>query len=65
MTDDGAAKIQVGTRLGSGLTVLGIVDDRGDEPVYLVWHHKSWCPMLCKVLRSKEAAQRIGRTRSA
>jgi serine/threonine protein kinase len=58
MTDDGAAKIQVGTRLGSGLTVLGIVDDRGDEPVYLVWHHKSWCPMLCKVLRSKEAAQR-------
>jgi len=55
---EGASKIKVGTRLGSDLTVLGIVDDRGEEPVYLVWHHKSWCPMLCKVLQSKEAAQR-------
>src|SRR5665213_64097 len=53
-----ASKIEVGVRLGENLTVLGIVDDRGDEPVYLVWHHKSWCPMLCKVLRSQEAAQR-------
>jgi serine/threonine protein kinase len=49
-------KIKVGTRLDPDLTVLGIVDDRGAEPVYLVWHHKSWCPMLCKLLRSKEAA---------
>jgi len=58
MTNTGAAKIRVGTRLGSDLTVLGIVDDRGDEPVYLVWHHKAWCPMLCKVLQSKGTAQR-------
>ena len=50
--------IKVGTRLGSDLTVLGIVKDRGRESVCLVWHHKSWCPMLCKVLPSKEAAQR-------
>jgi eukaryotic-like serine/threonine-protein kinase len=54
----GASKIQVSDRLGTDLTVLGIVDDHGDEPVYLVWHQKSWCPMLCKVVRSKEAAQR-------
>jgi serine/threonine protein kinase len=53
-----ASKIEVGTQLGSNLTVLGVVDDRSDEPVYLVWHHKSWCPMFCKVLRSQEAAQR-------
>jgi|SRR5579862_1679815 len=53
-----APKIKVGTRLGSNLSVLGIVDDRGTEPVYLVWHHKSWCPMLCKVLQSEEAARR-------
>jgi serine/threonine protein kinase len=52
------SKIEVGARLGSNLTVLGVVDDRGDEPVCLVWHHKSWCPMLCKVPRSLEAAQR-------
>jgi serine/threonine protein kinase len=55
---EGASKIGFGTRFGSDLTVLGIVDDRGNEPVYLVWHHKSWCPMLCKVLQSMEAAQR-------
>ena len=55
---EGASKIGFGTRFGSDLTVLGIVDDRGSEPVYLVWHHKSWCPMLCKVLESMEAAQR-------
>jgi eukaryotic-like serine/threonine-protein kinase len=53
-----ARKIKVGARLGSNLTVLGIVDDRGPESIYLVWHHKSWCPMLCKVLRSEKAAQR-------
>jgi eukaryotic-like serine/threonine-protein kinase len=53
-----AANTEIGSRLGSDLTVLGVVDDRGEEPVYLVWHHKSWCPMLCKVLQSKEAAQR-------
>ncbi len=58
MTDGGASKIRIGTPLGRNLTVLGVVDDRGDEPVYLVWHHKSWCPMLCKVLESKVAAQR-------
>src|SRR5271169_2813816 len=55
---EAASKIKVGGRLGPDLTVLGIVDDHGDEPVHLVWHHPSWCPMLCKVLRSKEAAQR-------
>jgi serine/threonine protein kinase len=53
-----ATKIEVGTRLDPDVTVLGVVDDRGAEPVYLVWHHKSWCPMLCKVLQSKEAAER-------
>ena len=55
---EGISKIGVGARLGPDLTVLGVVDDHGDEPVYLVWHHKSWCPMLCKVLRSKETAER-------
>jgi serine/threonine protein kinase len=53
-----ASLIKVGARLGSDLTVLGIVDDHGSEPVYLVWHHKSWCPMLCKVVQSTEHAQR-------
>ena len=38
--------------------MLGIVTDRGREPVYLVWHHKSWCPMACKVFESSEQAKR-------
>jgi serine/threonine-protein kinase len=52
------SQIKVGTRIGADLTVLGIVDDGGLEPVYLVWHHKSWCPMGCKVFKSTEQAQR-------
>jgi eukaryotic-like serine/threonine-protein kinase len=52
-----AVKVEIGTKLGPDLTVLEIVDARGDEPVYLVWHRQSWCPMLCKVGRSKRAAQ--------
>ena len=51
-------EIKVGTRLGADLTVLGIVDDGGREPVYLVWHHKSWCPMGCKLFKSEEDARR-------
>ena len=54
---ESALRIEVGTRLGSDLTVLGVVDARGTEPVFLVWHHKSWCPMLCKVAQSKKQAQ--------
>src|ERR1700722_11234384 len=52
------SRIKVGTRLGPDLTVLGIVTDRGRGPVLLVWHHKSWCPMACKVFKSSEQAQR-------
>ena len=55
---EATSKIEVGARLGPDLTVLGIVDDHGDEPVYLVWHQKFWCPMLCKVLQSEETTQR-------
>lgn len=54
----GISKIKVGTTLGPDLTVLGVVDEGGEEPVYLVWHHRSWCPMLCKVSRSEKDARR-------
>jgi serine/threonine-protein kinase len=52
------SRVKVGTRLTSELTVLGIVDDRGGEPIYLVWHHGSWCPMACKVFETRKEAQR-------
>jgi serine/threonine protein kinase len=61
LTSADSSRIEIGTRLGADLTVLGIVDDRGGEPVYLVWHHKSWCPMACKVFASPEDALREGR----
>ena len=52
------SRIKIGTRLGTNLTVLGVVDDHGQEPVYLVWHHKRWCPMACKVFKSAKDARR-------
>ena len=58
LTPASSSRIKVGTRLGADLTVLGVVDDRGGEPIYLVWHHKSWCPMACKVFNFPDEAQR-------
>ena len=52
------SRIKVGARLGSDLTVLGIVDDYSSGLIYLVWHHKFWCPMACKLFKSEEEAQR-------
>ena len=48
---------KTGSMLGSHLTVLGLIDGGGCEPVYIVWNHKSWCPMACKVMQSYENAQ--------
>lgn len=47
----------VGEKLSDGLTVLGHIDTGGIEPVYIVWHHASWCPMACKVMQSAQRAQ--------
>ena len=46
-----------GAKLSDGLTVLGHIDTGGDEPVYIVWHHASWCPMACKVMTSPQRAR--------
>ena len=58
LTPAGSSQIEIGTRLGTELTVLGIVNDQGSEPVYLVWHHQYWCPMACKVFESHDGARR-------
>lgn len=42
---------------GKGLTPLGGIDLGSDEPVYIVWHHASWCPMACKVMKSERRAR--------
>ncbi len=48
---------KIGSMLGSHLTVLGVIDGGGCEPVYIVWNHQSWCPMACKVMQSFENAE--------
>jgi serine/threonine protein kinase len=49
---------KIGSKLGPYLTVLGVIDGGSEEPVYIVWHHESWCPMACKVMQSWERAER-------
>jgi serine/threonine protein kinase len=55
----------VGDLIGVELTVLGIVDERGREPVYIVWHHRAWCPMACKLYRSGRKAEAEAKVMSA
>ena len=65
LTRADSSQIEIGTRLSTDLTVLGIVNDHGSEPVYLVWHHQYWCPMACKVFDSQDGARREAEILSA
>jgi serine/threonine protein kinase len=58
MSAEAPARLHVGSRIGTDLTVLGTVDDGGTEPVYLVWHGQAWCGMACKLSRSARHARR-------
>ena len=49
--------LKVGDRIGTDVTVLGVMDKYRRNPVYIVWHHRSWCPMACKTFRSRQLAQ--------
>lgn len=60
-----APALNIGSRLGEELTVVGAIDTTGREPVYLVWHHGSWCPMACKIFTRPEKAEREAATLSA
>ncbi len=42
-------KLKMGDTITKDITVLSVVDDGGTDAVYLVWHHRAWCPMACKV----------------
>jgi serine/threonine protein kinase len=50
--------VRAGARIAEAITVLRVVDGGGKEPVYIVWHHESWCPMACKVYRTQAGAER-------
>jgi serine/threonine protein kinase len=58
MTNYSKRPLPVGSRLGPNLTVLGALDPDSVEPVYIVWHHRSWCPMACKIFKKAARAQR-------
>ena len=46
-----------GSKLAPHHTVIGTVDNKpGRHPVYIVWDHRSWCPMACKLFPSRERA---------
>jgi eukaryotic-like serine/threonine-protein kinase len=46
-----------GARLTSHLTVIDAIDSGSPEPVYLVWNHDQWCPMVCKVMETPRRAE--------
>ncbi len=46
-----------GARLSKALTVVGLVS-HGPESVYMAWHHAKWCPVACKVMKSRKRALR-------
>jgi serine/threonine protein kinase len=50
--------ISSGTALDRNITVLGAVEGRRAQPVYIVWNHRAWCPMACKLFESFAHAQR-------
>ena len=47
-----------GCSIGGNLTVLHRLNGPGDDPVLLVWDHAGWCPVVCKMFRSKRRAHR-------
>lgn len=49
---------EIGEKLTPNLTVLGVIDGGSDEPVYIVWSARDWCPLACKMMREWERAER-------
>lgn len=58
MTNPRSLHYKLNASIGADLTVLGVLDKQRRNPVYIVWHHRKWCPMACKVFRSIERMRR-------
>jgi serine/threonine-protein kinase len=59
-------RFRPGARIGPDHTVIAVVDKApGRHPVLIVWDHRSWCPMACKVFPSPERAAEEARILSA
>jgi serine/threonine protein kinase len=62
MAGNGAHRYAVGERVADHITVVGVIDDRGRDPCYIVWHRDAWCPMFCKVFERPSQARWEART---
>ena len=51
-------RIRVGGRISDAISVVGKINDSSSDPVYLVWNHQAWCPMVCKMFSSPRRAHR-------
>ena len=57
MTVPMRCRFRPGGTIGPNHTVLAVVDKApGRHPVLIVWDHRSWCPMACKLFASPEKA---------
>jgi serine/threonine protein kinase len=56
--------LQPGAKVADHLTVVGALDEGGRDPVYIVWNHRAWCPMCCKLFRRPAQARWEARTLS-
>jgi serine/threonine-protein kinase len=66
MTAPSRRRFRPGAKVGPRHTVLAVVDKApGRHPVLIVWDHRSWCPMACKVFASPEKARAEAKILSA
>ena len=57
MSSRAPRRIRPGSRIGDNITVLHRLN-RSDDPVFLVWDHAAWCPVVCKMFGSRRRAHR-------
>jgi serine/threonine protein kinase len=58
MTAHSKRRFRPGGKIGSDHTILAVIDKApGRHPILIVWDHRSWCPMACKVFASPEKAR--------
>lgn len=56
-TTEASRRPRAGDRVAPHLTVVGLLDGGGDDPVCIVWHHEAWCAMCCKLYREPDQAR--------
>lgn len=50
-------RLERGAKIAPHLTVVGVLDGGGRDPVYIAWHHAAWCPVGVKLFQSQAQAR--------